>query len=719
MSNLFTLPQQWLEDHESVTSRASAAVISARDAAPQIRRRALFSFNFVLGESGQPKILELLCDQIARGDDEVPVPLAIGTRVSVAFISAALPVKSRKWRRSVHDLAAVAANHAAFPLVIRSDAPALSMTGLRVKHQPWFLLCSVFGCSEHDSFFSGSSRPPPISAAPVMPPFPFATGAMVRKGQRPKKKVVAPKKRVVLKEVEEEEEEAEKVQEPTTTEVVELSGDESEGEPTLPASAPAIAVPQKKGAPPVDSACNLSNVRVHVDEEGAWACMLNQTNIGGNNNKFYVIQLLEDVATGTTFTVWTRWGRVGERGQSAALSVGKNLSAGKAGFRKKFKEKTVNEWLAPFVARPGKYTLLEMDNGGGDDEGADGALPVASSSSAPSALLPQVQSVVRLIFDMKQMESTAHELGLDTKKAPLGKLSKEQIRRGHEVLREIEAAMNRGAAKEPELALLSSKFYTLIPHDFGRARPPVIGTKELLKSKIDLLEALADIEIATGILKETAGSVDENFKRLHADMVPLPEGSREFSLIAKYLSATHPGKTPTIKTVFTLDREGERERFESSKGNRMLLWHGSRLTNFAGIISQGLRIAPPEAPVTGYRFGKGIYFADLAQTSVQYTHAAPGSEFLMLLVDVALGNVAELPYDQYMEHALPGTDSSKALGKVEPDRSQWVTMDDGVVVPCGKPVEAQRLDVSCTENEFVVYSVSQARIRFLLHLVMP
>ena len=32
----------------------------------------------------------------------------------------------------------------------------------------------------------------------------------------------------------------------------------------------------------------------------------------------------------------------------------------------------------------------------------------------------------------------------------------------------------------------------------------------------------------------------------------------------------------------------------------MLLWHGSRLTNWCGILSQGLRIAPPEAPVTGY-----------------------------------------------------------------------------------------------------------------------
>jgi hypothetical protein len=47
----------------------------------------------------------------------------------------------------------------------------------------------------------------------------------------------------------------------------------------------------------------------------------------------------------------------------------------------------------------------------------------------------------------------------------------------------------------------------------------------------------------------------------------------------------------------------------------MLLWHGSRLTNWVGIISQGLRIAPPEAPSTGYMFGKGVYFADMSSKS--------------------------------------------------------------------------------------------------------
>ncbi len=30
-----------------------------------------------------------------------------------------------------------------------------------------------------------------------------------------------------------------------------------------------------------------------------------------------------------------------------------------------------------------------------------------------------------------------------------------------------------------------------------------------------------------------------------------------------------------------------------------------------GILSKGLLIAPPEAPVTGYMFGKGLYFADM------------------------------------------------------------------------------------------------------------
>lgn len=42
--------------------------------------------------------------------------------------------------------------------------------------------------------------------------------------------------------------------------------------------------------------------------------MLNQTNIGHNNNKFYVIQVIHQ---GNTYYLWNRWGRV------VSLSSGK------------------------------------------------------------------------------------------------------------------------------------------------------------------------------------------------------------------------------------------------------------------------------------------------------------------------------------------------------------------------------------------------------------
>jgi len=55
---------------------------------------------------------------------------------------------------------------------------------------------------------------------------------------------------------------------------------------------------------------------------------------------------------------------------------------------------------------------------------------------------------------------------------------------------------------------------------------------------------------------------------------------------------------------------------------------------------QGLRIAPPEAPATGYMFGKGIYFADMVSKSANYCFTSPANSVgLMLLCEVALGNM--------------------------------------------------------------------------------
>jgi poly [ADP-ribose] polymerase len=47
-----------------------------------------------------------------------------------------------------------------------------------------------------------------------------------------------------------------------------------------------------------------------------------------------------------------------------------------------------------------------------------------------------------------------------------------------------------------------------------------------------------------------------------------------------------------------------------------------------------MRIAPPEAPASGYLFGKGIYLADLAEKSIGYCRANSNSKALILLIEV-------------------------------------------------------------------------------------
>ena len=55
------------------------------------------------------------------------------------------------------------------------------------------------------------------------------------------------------------------------------------------------------------------------------------------------------------------------------------------------------------------------------------------------------------------------------------------------MLEEIEPLIAKKATNKPKLQQLSSRFYTIIPHDFGRQVPPVIDDEETLRKKFDML----------------------------------------------------------------------------------------------------------------------------------------------------------------------------------------------------------------------------------------
>lgn len=81
-------------------------------------------------------------------------------------------------------------------------------------------------------------------------------------------------------------------------------------------------------------------------------------------------------------------------------------------------------------------------------------------------------------------------------------------------------------------------------------------------------------------------------------------------MLEEYTKVSYPSLKLT--DVFRIERNGEYDIYNPKKlVNKKLLFHGSRFSNFGGILSNGMRIAPPEAPATdcGW-FGKGVYFAD-------------------------------------------------------------------------------------------------------------
>ncbi|KAM3866166.1 poly [ADP-ribose] polymerase 2 [Diretmus argenteus] len=484
-----------------------------------------------------------------------------------------------------------------------------------------------------------------------------------------------------------------------------------------------------KGKAPVDPECKAKVDKAHVYSEGndVYDVMLNQTNLQHNNNKYYVIQLLEDDRS-KAYSVWMRWGRVGKRGQNSLAACGGDLLKAKDIFKKKFAEKTKNEWehRANFEKVAGKYDMVFVDYSTEAKKENQTQVDTVSKKKI-SKLDVKIRSLLELICDLKAMEECVLEMKFDIRKAPLGKLTSEQIRAGYMALKRIEQCLKKKGSSR-DLLEACNQFYTRIPHDFGVKTPPIIRTEEELKEKIALLEALSDIQIAVKMAQSSEDGdehpLDRQYCSLHCQLQPLDSSSHEYTVVEKYLRSTHAPThcdyTMTVLDIFSVDREGERDNFLSQMHNRTLLWHGSRLSNWVGILSQGLRVAPPEAPITGYMFGKGIYFADMSSKSANYCFTNQRNNVgLLLLSEVALGDCNELVDANYEASKLPdGKHSTKGLGQTGPDPKNAVTLD-GMTVPMGpvvKTATGKGGGYSLLYNEFIVYNPAQTRMRYLLRI---
>ncbi|KAI3363743.1 hypothetical protein L3Q82_001355 [Scortum barcoo] len=422
-----------------------------------------------------------------------------------------------------------------------------------------------------------------------------------------------------------------------------------------------------KGGAAVDPDSGLENSAHVLEQSGKmYSATLGLVDIVRGTNSYYKLQLLEDDVQ-KRYWVFRSWGRVGTTIGGNKLDKFHDKNSALDNFLGVYKEKTGNDWgTSNFMKYPNKFYPLEIDYG--QDEEAVKRL--TATAGIKSKLAKPVQELIKTIFDVESMKKAMVEFEIDLQKMPLGKLSKRQIQSAYALLTEVQQAVS-DCLPEAQVLDLSNRFYTLIPHDFGMKKPPLLNNLDYIQAKVQMLDNLLDIEVAYSLLRGGAQDnerdpIDINYEKLKTQIEVVDKTSKEAEIILQYVknthAATHNTYTLEVQEIFKIVREGEHQRFRPFEElhNRQLLWHGSRTTNYAGILSQGLRIAPPEAPVTGYMFGKGVYFADMVSKSANYCHTSQSDPVgLLLLAEVALGNMHELKKASHITKLPKGKHSVK------------------------------------------------------------
>ncbi|XP_028417262.1 protein mono-ADP-ribosyltransferase PARP4-like isoform X3 [Dendronephthya gigantea] len=285
---------------------------------------------------------------------------------------------------------------------------------------------------------------------------------------------------------------------------------------------------------------------------------------------------------------------------------------------------------------------------------------------------------------------------------PVERLKLEDISKAEGVLQAIREILDKGDASDENLGKYSQEFYSLVPHNKEYVKE--ITTKRVIAEKQDLCQLIKDILNVNEATNFSTRSSDEaKYKACGCHLESLSKTTDEYlNIVNKVLSSST--RNIKVQNIFSCQRPAESAHFQSHLGNIRQLFHSSKAQNFLGILSRGL--LPPKIVVRDFggersdagNLGTGIYFGSDATTSVKYS--SPGKTRgtrLLLICEVALGRTkdfTEFTYD--LEHAPDGYQSCHGV-KNQPNS-------------CPSEFE---------EDEYVVYSVNQQRIRYLVEFNLP
>ena len=337
------------------------------------------------------------------------------------------------------------------------------------------------------------------------------------------------------------------------------------------------------------------------------------TDLNGNNNKFYLVEIWPQ--NGDTYLFRATYGRVGAR---PAIS---EKVATRGWIESKIREKVRKGYQEVVLHRP----EVEV---------------VSPPEPEVQQLDPQVRQVIDWMYhEARESIASFLSVGLDA-------LSPEQIERGRKLLTLAQTQYSTWNTSQSQadfklLAGTVQTYYNAIPTQL----PSRIKVDKVVQTFCEAFDEQEDrlnqleAALATQTLTKTQPHLS-SYEALGAELFLLPQNSTRYGELVDYVERTlMHGYKVKVQNIFSVYIPQERTAFEHNQSGRSqveLLFHGTSGQNVRHIMRSGLIC--PRTPSNGRMFGHGIYFANHSSKSINYCSVRTrGIPHFMFLTDVAVG----------------------------------------------------------------------------------
>lgn len=354
-------------------------------------------------------------------------------------------------------------------------------------------------------------------------------------------------------------------------------------------------------------------------------------------------------------------------------------------------------------------------------------------------LAPEVENFVKNVYieANKTIKKSLNPTLFQRTDTPLGMITLNMINKGRNILVELSEVQNklvtakRNIIKLKEsLVNLSNLYNSTIPRIIERgSKDWLIDTPEKLMEQFELLDIL-EVALSNVVLNSNYESnIEAQYNALNSN-ISLVTDKKILNDIREKMEIeqleTHHFRTKLLN-VFEVEQKNA-PIFDSSNGNVVSLFHGTRAANLMGILSTNIKLPRnlgPNIQLTGAMFGPGVYFGQYSK-SLQYSTARFGgtknklNKYYLFLCDVSLGKAKFETYPRSYAQAPAGYNSVMGVGMEAFTKGCFIKGIGGTKdfkIPKEVFIKNVGNRSSLLYNEFILYNQNKFKIRYILEVV--